>query len=104
MTGNGEWGPGLDSSAQLRLKWGYNHETADVTIWEVAGPGDGFPTHRDHLLQLWGREPRPEAGDTLGAATQHGESVLVAAYYGAPVPPALVDVLRDRFPNALIEL
>lgn len=103
MTTHDEWRPALDADTPVRLKWAFNGETKDVEIWEVGGPGDGFPTHHDHLVRIWRREPRPEAGDTLGSVTLAGNTLRVATYYDAPTPSALFDRLRKRFPDTAIQ-
>ena len=51
-----------------RFKWGWNENDGEV-VWEVGGPGDGWPAHADQLMTAWGREPR--AGDVLGTAEAH---------------------------------
>jgi hypothetical protein len=97
-----DWEPVLELAVEeLRFKWGLNHETGEVSIWEVAGPGDGLPTHVDYLRDVWGREPRL-AGDVLGCITGSSTSLMVVAYYDAAVPDALLAVLHMQFPEATV--
>jgi hypothetical protein len=89
-----------------RFKWGWNEADGEA-VWEVGGPGDGWPAHRDHLTEAWGREPR--VGDVLGAAgylPARGSDPAVVSIYGyeGPVPDAVADWFRKAFPDAEVRL
>jgi hypothetical protein len=97
-----DWQPVLELAAEkVRFKWGLNHETGEVAIWEVGGPGDGLPTHGDHLRDLWGREPRL-THDVIGNVSGSSTALTVVAYYDASVPDALLAVLQTQFPDATV--
>lgn len=94
-----DWEPNLTASgAGARWKWGYNGETDETTIWEVSGPGDGFPSHGAYLEAAWGRPARVAKGDALGVAESTSGSLHVHAYYGARVPESIVAGFRNLVP------
>ncbi len=70
----------------------------------MTGPGDGVPVHDDYLRPLWGRKPSLRSGDVLGIAflsSPHpAAALLVEAYYGQPVPAAVLEWFGARFPAA----
>lgn len=99
------WFPTLEDAEVERFKWAWNAVAGEL-VWAVSGPGDGLPSHTEQLSSEWGREPRPRAGDVLGAAeyvpprgTEAGV-VLIQAFYGKRVPPLVADWFRAAFPDA----
>jgi hypothetical protein len=62
-----DWSPDPSPPPGRQFKWGLNGETGEFVVWEVGGPGDGFPSHADYLEPAWGRDV-PSPLDTLGAA------------------------------------
>lgn len=99
MNSDDDWTPRDEFESGIRLKWGLNGETGDLALWEVAGPGDGFPVHSEYLLARWGRPPHFDRGDLVGSVNGDGTNLSVLAY-GAAVPDALLALLRERFPGA----
>lgn len=84
-----------------QLKWGLNGETGEVTAWEVAGPGDGFPSHNAYLTTAWGRAPRVEDGDIVGVAEWRPPTLAIHTY--ARHLPELVEAhFRAAYPDARI--
>lgn len=104
MTSADDWTPALEPDpSERRFKWARNGQTGNVAIWEVAGPGDGFPNHRDYLLEAWGRDATVKSGDAVGSATQQDGRVSVRAFYGEGVPSGVVAAFRELFPHNVIE-
>ena len=98
-----EWEPELgDEATRRRWKWGWNQATGEATVWEVAGPGDGFPSHETYLRTAWGRTPDTARGDCLGFAELDPPTLLVHGYYGAEVPGAVVAAFGALAPTAAI--
>lgn len=98
-----DWAPELVyHSGRGRWKWGWNRQTGEATIWEVAGPGDGFPSHDTYLRAAWGRRPQITNGDVVGFAQADPPTLLIHAYYGADVPDAVVDRFRSLAPTAVV--
>lgn len=105
-----EWLADVDDPDEC-FKWGWNLENG-TTVWTVGGPGDGLPSHGERLNAAWGRAPSIEQGDVLGAAYRYADGVsddegvrdliVVDAYYGSPVPAAVVDWFKATFPEALL--
>ena len=104
---------GIDLNRELvlgeRLKWGWNHQTGEAEVWEVAGPGDGLPSHKEHLAEASGRELSLQAGDVVGYAGLTGQSaqdqprrIYVEAYFRREVPRRVLDELRRAYPDAEI--
>jgi hypothetical protein len=87
-----------------RWKWGWNARTGEATVWEVGGPGDGFPSHDTYLTAAWGRHPQVADGDVVGFAESDPPTLLVHSYVGSTVPDAVILAFRDRFPNATIDI
>lgn len=92
-----------------RLKWGWNHKTSEAEVWEVAGPGDGLPTHTDHLERAWGRVPSLKGGDVLGAAYierpasgDEPTKLHVQVYYRREVPSSVLESLSGSYPDTEI--
>lgn len=90
-----------------RLKWGWNHQTGDAEVWAVAGPGDGLPSHQEHLNEAWGREPSISRGDVLGAAhisksSEGGEppEILLSVYFSQEVPTSVCEWFAASYPSA----
>jgi hypothetical protein len=105
VTSEDDWTPSFEAGLSgERFKWAYNGQTREVVVWEVGGPGDGLPTHRDHLLEYWHREVHPGDGDVLGSARQDDATLTLVAYYGARVPDEVVEQFRTRLPNSTIKL
>jgi hypothetical protein len=92
------WAPLFDQLPALRFKWGLNGDSRALMIWEVSGPGDGFPTHATYLETAWGRSIRHDR-DILGHATVNDSKVYLAAYGNASVPDELTAWARQRFPK-----
>lgn len=97
--------PEPDPDAE-RFKWGWN-EAHGEEVWEVGGPGDGWPAHTDQLTQAWGRKLR--RGDVIGTAEYvpaRGTDLAVVSIevYGERVPDAVADWFREAFPNAEVRL
>lgn len=104
MESSDDWGlisePVSDDST--RFKWGWNGETGEVTVWEVAGPGDGFPSHHAYLSTAWGRAPRVGGGaDVVGFAEWQPPTLAIHAH-GATLPEAVEAHFRTAFPGASI--
>ena len=64
MTESEDWTPDLGPPSGDQYKWGLNGDTGELTIWEVSGPGDGFPSHDTYLATAWGRRPRYDGRDS----------------------------------------
>jgi hypothetical protein len=95
------WRPQLDHHLGRAFKWGLNGQNGALEVWEVHGPGDGFPSHQDRLQDLWGRSPtHPE--DRLGVVHVNQHQVELAAYFSKAVPEAAVSWARRTFPNHVI--
>ena len=98
-----DWAPKLVNHAgNGRWKWGWNRQTGEATIWEVAGPGDGFPSHESYLTAAWGRRPRMTDGDLVGFAERDSQTLVIHVYYGAEVPDAVVAAFRSVAPTVAI--
>lgn len=80
------------------FKWGFNGETGEFTIWEVGGPGDGFPSHVDYLEEAWGRQPRPDV-DTMGHVDIKDDAIELQASSGSGLPRELVAWATANFPE-----
>lgn len=106
MDSSDEWTPVLDFERDnsTRLKWGLNSETREVTVWDVAGPGDGFPSHQSYLTAAWGRAPRVARGDVLGFAEWHPPTLAIHVYGGVELPEAVDVHFRAAFPAARITI
>ena len=81
-----------------RLKWGWHPGTGEAEVWEVGGPGDGLPSHSEHLAEAWGREVTISGGDVLGSAyvpksAVEGERprIYLQVYYAQEVPTKVLD-------------
>ena len=100
-----DWTPQLDPLEGDQYKWGLNGDTGQLTIWEVGGPGDGFPSHDTYLATAWGRRPHHDSRDVLGYATVRGEGdVLLVAYQSAELPPELIRWAEATFPGRPVAL
>jgi hypothetical protein len=98
-----DWAPDpIDDAGSGRWKWGWNRQTGEATIWEVGGPGDGFPSHDTYLTAAWGRRPHMAGGDVVGVAESDPPTLVIHAYYGADVPDALIAAFRSLAPTAAI--
>jgi hypothetical protein len=97
-----DWAPSLASNA-MQLKWGFNGETGEVTVWEVAGPGDGFPSHRAYLTTAWGRAPQGTQGDVVGFAEWRPPTLAIHVYR-AELPAAVEAHFRTVYPGAHLVL
>jgi hypothetical protein len=102
MSSSEEWLPDSEKgSSERQFKWGHDSQTGRVAVWEVSGPGDGFPWHSDYLLEAWGRDV--VNGDGIGTATQHDGCVSIFAFYKKEVPVEVVAWFRERYPdNAIV--
>jgi len=100
-----DWEPQFEEllATGQRFKWGWNSETEEATIWEVAGPGDGLPTHNQQLEGAWGRPPSHSAGDKLGRAFLEPPRLSIQAYYGDLVPDVVTSWFREHYPDADIQ-
>jgi hypothetical protein len=106
-----DWEP--DTAGDLRsgqFKWGWSEVSGEV-VWPVAGPGDGLPSHDAFLSSAWGRAPSSSAGDRLGRARHFASDqveaagsalVIVESYYGADVPPSVLEWFQREFPDAAV--
>lgn len=94
-----DWTPVSPDPDTTQLKWGFNAETGEVTIWEVAGPGDGFPSHHAYLTTAWGREPRHAKGDIVGIAEWRPPTLVIRSYQ-ADLPEAVESHFREAYPGA----
>ena len=100
MDSSDEWAPDFAPDPETtQLKWGFNGATGEVTVWEVAGPGDGFPSHNAYLTTAWGRGPRTDKGDIVGFA-EWRPPTLVIGTYRAKLPDAVEAHFRSAFPGA----
>lgn len=97
-----DWVPLLEQRPGLRFKWGLDGDSRALTIWEVSGPGDGFPAHATYLATAWGRSIRHDR-DILGHVDVDDSVVFLAAYGNAAVPDELVGWARQRFPGKGVE-
>jgi hypothetical protein len=95
------------------FKWGWAADGAATTVWRVEGGVDGLPTHKQRLLEAWGRAPSSSGGDVLGVAfaAQEGTlgggepaAVVVCAYYQRALPQEVLAWFRAAFPRRLIEV
>jgi hypothetical protein len=102
MSDADDWTPRSEQLPALGFKWGFNGESHALTIWEVSGPGDGFPTHATYLETAWGRSIR-HGRDILGHATVDDSAIYLAAYGTAPVPDELIAWARQQFPKKQLE-
>jgi hypothetical protein len=102
MSDADDWAPLFDQLPALRFKWGLNGDSHVLTIWEVSGPGDGFPTHATYLATAWGRSIRHDR-DILGHASVDDTTVYLAAYGNASVPDELTAWARQQFPEKQLE-
>jgi hypothetical protein len=87
----------------LEWKWGLNRD-GQLEIWEVGGPGDGFPSHGDQLEQAWGRPHDIFNGDIVGNAIITEQTVTITAYFTPEVPAAVISWAQTRFPGHTIAL
>lgn len=98
-----DWTPQFGPWDGPEFKWGLNGETGAFTIWEVGGPGDGFPGHGEMLTPLWGRDDhRP--GDQLGVVLVDAASVKIYAFYAGEVPPDAVEWAKSQFPEHRLDI
>ena len=104
-----DWAPVDDVDPRERFKWGWNSETGAAELWSVGGPGDGRPTHKEHLAQAWGRGPSLAHGDIVGAAVMEEaaglnepKQILVQAYFGEEVPASVLAAFAAALPDAAI--
>ncbi len=104
-----DWAPVDELDERERFKWGWNSETGAADLWPVRGPGDGLPTHKEHLAQAWGREPSLARGDVLGLAVveeaaglNEPKQILVQAYFGTDVPASVLAAFAAAFPEVAI--
>lgn len=96
------WDPqlGRESGREgTQFKWGLRARDVDPTVWEVSGPGDGFPSHDTYLETAWGRMPSTAAGDMLGIATWEPPQLTIKTYYSEDVPQPVRDAFREMFPT-----
>jgi len=98
----GEWAPELERSAGHSFKWGLNGDSGEFTIWEVSGPGDGFPSHATYLATSWGRSIRHDR-DILGYAAVEASTVVVVVYGERAVPDEAVGWARRQFPDKQVK-
>jgi hypothetical protein len=99
-----DWRPLLGRGNEpeaTEFKWGLRAESTEPTVWEVSGPGDGFPTHNAYLATAWGREPKVAAGDQLGFASWQPPNLTIQAYYSRDVPKAILDWFREAYPGGV---
>jgi len=99
---DGRWAPLLsreNDRETTQFKWGLRAGGIEPTIWEVSGPGDGFPSHHTYLATAWGREPSTDAGDVLGIASWEPPQFNIEAYYSEDVPQPVHDAFRAMFPS-----
>ena len=102
-----DWPPTFGNDDVERFKWGWN-ELQGASVWKVSGPGDGRPHHNEQLRPAWGRDASPVGGDVVGVATftpadKDDRGVAsIHAYFGEPVPAAIVRWFKDAFPEARI--
>jgi hypothetical protein len=96
-----DWQPQLERHTGRAFKWGLNGQTGALEVWEVHGPGDGLPSHQDHLQVVWGRSPTL-AADRLGIADVDQDQVRLAAYFQNTVPEAAVVWASRTFPNHVV--
>lgn len=102
MDENDEWAPGVTPDPEATpLKWGYNGGTGAVTVWEVAGPGDGYPSHQAYLTTAWGRAPRRAEGDVVGFAEWRPPTLAIHVD-GGELPAAVDAHFRTAYPDARI--
>lgn len=102
---------GPDAELIERFKWGWNPERGE-TVWSVGGPGDGLPSHSEHLEAAWGRAPDMTQRDVLGMAFRYArgaddedserEVIEIDVFYGRHVPGSVIDWFRSAFPQALL--
>ena len=92
-----EWSPQLGPHLGREYKWALSRD-GQFAVWEVAGPGDGYPSHRDYLEQAWGRHPEPAKGDIVGSATVDETTVHLLAY-ASSVPEPATNWARVHFPT-----
>jgi hypothetical protein len=97
-----DWAPRSEQLPGPQFKWGLNGDSRAFTIWDVSGPGDGFPTHATYLATAWGRSVRHDR-DILGQASADDSTVYLAAYGNAPVPDELTAWARRTFPEKQVE-
>jgi hypothetical protein len=96
-----EWLPFLgrgNEPGATEFKWGLRAGSAEPTVWEVGGPGDGFPIHNAYLATAWGREPNVASGDQIGIASWQPPKLTIQAYYSRDVPKAILDWFREAYP------
>lgn len=97
-----EWAPDLERPAGPSFKWGLNGDSGEFTIWEVSGPGDGFPSHDTYLATAWGRSIRHDR-DILGYATVEASTVALTVYGEQAVSDEAVDWARRQFPDKQVK-
>jgi len=111
VTERQDWIPELEPSSGDEYKWAVDSETGELAVWEVGGPGDGFPTHDSHLEAAWGRGPRYDGTDILGVVTAREGKVEILIYSSgagqsgtAEVPVPLLAWAEQKFPGRQIVL
>jgi hypothetical protein len=93
-----DWSPQLEPINGDQFKWGLNGSTGELTIWEVGGPGDGFPSHQDELAAAWGRESLHQSGDILGSLTVGKAELTIVAYERSDAPREVLLWALTHFP------
>jgi len=96
-----DWVPILsreNDGETTRFKWGLRSGGTEPTVWEVTGPGDGYPSHHNYLAEAWGTEPKVASGDLFGVATWEPPEITIRAYYSENVPQPVIDWFRERYP------
>jgi hypothetical protein len=99
-----DWTPHLGPLPGLQFKWGLNGETGEFTIWDVSGPGDGYPSHDTYLATAWGRPPSFDS-DLVGMVLVDEETVQVMSLGSAEPPPApAVEWAKRCYPTRDLQL
>jgi hypothetical protein len=96
---NDDWSPQLEPIAGDHFKWGLNGATGELTIWEVGGPGDGFPSHDAQLSAAWGRKTLHQPGDILGSLIVGTDLLTIVAYDQSGAPLEVVAWAQRYFPK-----
>jgi len=98
-----DWIPQLGPRGGPEFKWGRNGETGEFTIWEVGGPGDGFPGHHDVLSPLWNRDELHRPGDLLGVVLIDDTTVKAIVFRsGNEAPAELLGWCREEYPEHML--